>query len=65
MDVGKIKITQCPLEIITRDIWETIDMANLYLEHGLPAVAGGQLDQAAAFLEAVRFIANEKRHYED
>lgn len=61
---GTIKITQCPLEIVTADIWEVIDMASLYLDHGLPPVAGGQLDQTQGFLEAARFIANEKRSYE-
>lgn len=61
---GTIRIEQCPLEIITADIWEAIDMANLYIEHGLPPVAGGQLDQTAVFLDAARFIANEKKSYE-
>jgi hypothetical protein len=62
---GTINITDCPLEIITLDVWEIIEMANLYIEHGLPPVAGGQLEQTAGFLDAARFITNEKKHWEE
>lgn len=57
---GKVKITECPLKIVKRETWELIDCIELYLDNGLPPVAGGQLDQAAGFLRAVTFVKNEK-----
>jgi len=56
---GSVNIEQCPLEIITPDIWEIIDMADLYLEHGLPVVAGGQEDQAKSFMIAAKMVSKE------
>jgi hypothetical protein len=60
---GKVIIDQCPLEIITSDTWEIIDMADLYLEHGLPVVAGGQLDQCKSFMVAAKMISNENAYW--
>lgn len=37
---GQIDITECPLELITEDIWQVIRFAELY-EKGLPPIAGG------------------------
>jgi NADPH-dependent 7-cyano-7-deazaguanine reductase QueF-like protein len=59
-DTGRIEITQCPLEIITPDIWEVIELAQLY-EKGLPPVAGGALDQANIFVDACRMIWSEEK----
>jgi len=52
---GKWELTQCPLEILTPDVLQTIELAELY-EKGLPPVAGGVLDQANIFIESCRFI---------
>ena len=57
---GRLEIDFCPLEFIDDEIWETLESAHLYLEHGLPPVAGGQLDQSQAFLTAARFISSER-----
>ena len=59
---GKIKITCCPLEIITDDVLEVIEYADLF-EKGLPPVAGGVLNQAKIFVEAARYIMDEKRYW--
>ena len=59
---GKIEITQCPLELITDDIWDAIRFAELY-EKGLPPVLGGALDQANIFIGAARFIFGEKNYW--
>jgi len=56
---GRIEITQCPLEVITPDVWEVMELAQLY-EKGLPPVAGGALDQAKSFVEACRAIWNDE-----
>lgn len=56
---GKIDIPCCPLELITQDDWDVIELAGLY-KKGLPPVAGGSLDQAAGFLAAARFIWSEE-----
>lgn len=59
---GKIKITCCPLEMITRDVWELIALAELF-EKGLPPVAGGVLDQAKIFVDAARLVFNTQRYF--
>jgi len=48
--------------MITPDIWETIEYAELY-EKGLPPVMGGALDQCHAFTQACRLIWREQGHY--
>ena len=58
-DHGRIEITECPLELITPDVWEAIEYAELY-EKGLPPVAGGVLNQAKIFIEACRQIWAEQ-----
>jgi len=63
-DSGTIKITCCPLELITNDVWEVIEYAELY-ERGLPPIAGGALDQAQNFLVACRFIFREKSDWKN
>ena len=57
-------INCCPLEIITADVWEVINYAELY-EKGLPPVAGGSLDQARCFIEAALFVFREKTYWEN
>lgn len=61
-ETGKLEITQCPLELITPDIWEVIEMAEFF-EKGLPPVAGGVLDQAKIFIDACRFIFREQARW--
>ena len=56
---GKIKITQCPLNLITPDVGQAIMHAELF-EKGMPVVAGGQLDQTQWFLCVYYFVMNEK-----
>ena len=51
---GKVIVDGCPLELVPRPVWALLDMAALY-RRGLPPVAGGALDQAQAFLDAVQF----------
>ena len=59
-----MKITCCPLEYITEDVWEVIQYAELY-EKGLPPVAGGALDQAKNFTEAASYIFRLKAYWEN
>ena len=59
---GRLEIAGCPQDIIGDDIWSAIEYATLY-DKGLPPIAGGALDQAESFLQAARFIQNEKRFW--
>lgn len=56
---GAIEIKDCPEKIITSDIWMIMELAKLYAK-GLPPVAGGVLDQAHNFIEAVNYIFSEE-----
>jgi hypothetical protein len=42
---------------------EFVKMTELYIEHGLPAVGGGQLDQAQAFIEGAWFVSRERQYW--
>lgn len=61
-DKGTLAIKGCPLEMITRDVWEVIGLAELF-EKGLPPVAGGVLDQAKIFVDATRIVFHEQQYY--
>ena len=50
--------------MITPDVWQLIQFAELY-EKGLPPVAGGALDQAFCFVEAAMFVMSEKKYWKD
>ena len=54
-NTGRIDIKQCPLEVITDDVWESIEFADLY-KKGLPPMPGGALNQLQIFISACRFI---------
>jgi len=56
---GMMPVEDCPEKLITPDIWEAIELANLW-EKGIPPVAGGALDQAQSFVSAARFIFAEQ-----
>jgi len=60
---GAITITRCPLELITADVWEIITLAELFVDKGLPPIAGGTLDQAKVFVETAYFILHEQRYW--
>ncbi|MGA1979457.1 MAG: hypothetical protein ABSG99_02675 [Sedimentisphaerales bacterium] len=59
---GQIDVTECPLDLITEDVWQAMQLAELY-EKGLPPIAGGAIDQAKIFIDAAQFIMNEKAHW--
>jgi hypothetical protein len=61
-DGGQIRIMDCPLTLITEDVWEMMELASLY-EKGLPPVAGGALDQTASFVGAARLIQTETQRH--
>ena len=61
---GRTKITCCPLDYISSDVWEVIKFAGLY-EKGLPPVAGGALDQAANFIEAANYIFSIQSYWKN
>lgn len=59
-----MKITCCPLDYISPDVWEVIRYAGLY-EKGLPPVAGGALDQAANFIDAAMYIFSVQNYWKN
>lgn len=61
-NAGRIEIRQCPLELITPDVWDTLHYAALY-EKGLPPLAGGSLDQAYNFTQSARIIWADQGRY--
>jgi NADPH-dependent 7-cyano-7-deazaguanine reductase QueF-like protein len=61
---GTVEITQCPLKIVTSDIWLAIELAELY-EKGLPPVAGGSLEQSKMFVESARFVWQEQKYWKN
>lgn len=58
---GWVVIEACPREAVPGEIWETVHMAELYLDRGLPPVAGGQLDQARGFVRACERVERTRR----
>lgn len=55
---GYTLVTTCPQNLMDRDTVEFIQLAELY-EKGLPPVAGGVLDQAAAFVGAFAYYQQQ------
>jgi len=61
-DKGKIELVGCPLELVTGDIWQVIEYAELY-KKGLPPVPGGALSQTQSFIEAAGFVFREENYW--
>lgn len=53
---------QCPLTMVSDDVWELISAADLYAK-GMPPVAGGTLDQAYSFVAGCRAVWAEEAAY--
>lgn len=51
--------------MLNSEMMQVIEMAEMYLDHGLPLVAGGQIDQPKAFMDITRFIARERIFWEN
>ncbi len=56
---GEIEITQCPLEFVTDDIFELIEMAR-HTYNGVWPMGPSLGDNAVTFIRAVRFIRSEE-----
>lgn len=59
---GTTDITCCPLQYITSDIWQGIELADMFRK-GLPPIAGGTLDQLYNFVSASRIIWREQNYW--
>jgi hypothetical protein len=59
---GRMSIIGCPDKLITPDIWEAIELADLW-EKGIAPVLGGSLDQANSFVTAAAFIFSERQFW--
>ena len=56
---GNFELTECPKKVITYDVWQFLDFAELY-EKGIPPEHGGSLDQLHAFNYYCRFAWAEQ-----
>ena len=61
---GRMAITDCPEKFITPDIWQFIQIADLW-EKGIPPIAGGSLEQSQNFVFATGFYFGEKQHWKN
>jgi hypothetical protein len=59
---GYWELDRCPRELVTGDVWDVIEAADLFAK-GLPPMAGGTRDQAAAFLTAARIVWAEEARW--
>jgi hypothetical protein len=57
-NTGQFTIIGCPNKFC-RDVVKVTRLADLF-EKGLPPIAGGALDQAAWFLDAVQILSNDE-----
>ncbi len=53
-----MRITSCPLYLITSEVLELIKIVKLS-QKGIPPVAGGSLDQTRWFISATDFVMAE------
>lgn len=57
---GYTTITGCPQRELTSDIFDLIEMSELYGK-GLPPIAGGALDQTKSFIDAFRQLTRDQQ----
>jgi hypothetical protein len=55
---GMAQITCCPLKLITPEVMDLMQLADMF-GLGLPPVAGGVLDQTAYFVSMAGFVLSE------
>lgn len=56
---GYFEITQCPNQLVDRELAECLPLVDLFVDNGLPPVAGGVLDQSKWFLDFVRRVKSD------
>lgn len=59
---GQIEITGCPLELVTEDIFELIEMSRMFYDR-LPPTGTSVGDQSVMFIRAARFIRSEENFW--
>lgn len=63
---GTFRVEQHPSEFVPALAFRVASFADLYLDHGLPVVSGGALDQSNWFVEAASFcVADRERNIAD
>ena len=63
---GRFELTTCAQEFVTPEIWRVMHYAHLWKEARTPPVAGGVLDQVAAFVDICDLLwLLERRHDDD
>ena len=61
---GTIEIVECPLLLITPDIWELLIFVDFAKKGALP-IDGGALDQTENFLRYYRFVLGEQNFWKN
>lgn len=57
---GTFRIERHPAQLVPAWVWSLCALADLYIEKGLPPIAGGSLDQSSWFVNAAMFIAHDR-----
>lgn len=57
---GRFTVTEDPRRSVPTLAYRVSHMAEMYLDNGLPAVAGGMLDQSAWFADAAAFCVSDR-----
>lgn len=60
---GTFDIAACPLTWMDYKTRQFIDLAELYLDHGLPPIAGGSLDQTVSFIDGALYVNQEANYW--
>lgn len=57
---GRFRVTDDPRRAVPGMAYQVSHLAELYLDKGLPLVAGGMLDQPAWFVDAASFCVSDR-----
>lgn len=58
--VGRLRVTEDPHNTVPLRYFKIAQYAEMYIDNGLPPVAGGTLDQSNWFVSAATFCSNDK-----
>lgn len=57
---GRFRVEQDPRQTVPASAFRIAAMADLYFDHGLPPIGGGQMDQSNWFLDAAMFCVSDR-----
>lgn len=57
---GTFRVEQHPRQLVPPWVWRVCQLADMYLDHGVPPVGGGSLEQSNWFSEAAMFCIGDR-----